>query len=139
MTILEDTRWHGKISVDGWCEGSGEPITVRNPASEAVLGTVVAATADDVHRAATRAARADLYGDAINEGLVIRPGHAAARGLTRLDDRGVDGAVENGALGVAALGGQLRRLQTGYVRSYALSVLGGVLLVVLALLAVNLA
>jgi NADH-quinone oxidoreductase subunit L len=33
----------------------------------------------------------------------------------------------------------LRRLQTGYVRSYALSLFGGALLVVAALLAVNLA
>jgi NADH-quinone oxidoreductase subunit L len=31
----------------------------------------------------------------------------------------------------------LRRTQNGYVRSYALSLLGGALLVVLALLAVN--
>ena len=36
------------------------------------------------------------------------------------------------------IGTVLRRVQNGYVRSYALSVLGGVLLVVLALLAVNL-
>jgi NADH-quinone oxidoreductase subunit L len=33
----------------------------------------------------------------------------------------------------------MRRLQNGFVRSYALSVLAGALLVVLALLAVNLA
>jgi NADH-quinone oxidoreductase subunit L len=32
-----------------------------------------------------------------------------------------------------------RRIQTGFVRSYALSVLGGAVLVVLALLAVSLA
>jgi NADH-quinone oxidoreductase subunit L len=50
----------------------------------------------------------------------------------------VDGAVEGGAVGVAGIGGQLRRVQTGFVRSYALSLLGGVLVVVLALLAVNL-
>ena len=36
------------------------------------------------------------------------------------------------------MGTVLRRAQNGFVRSYALSVLGGVLLVVLALLAVNL-
>ena len=42
----------------------------------------------------------------------------------------------------AATGGlahRFRRWQNGFVRSYALSLLGGVLLVVLALLAVNLA
>ena len=43
---------------------------------------------------------------------------------------------------IAAFGGMsqtFRRVQTGFVRSYALSVLAGALLVVLALLAVNLA
>ncbi len=38
----------------------------------------------------------------------------------------------------AAVGLILRRMQNGYVRSYALSLLGGAILVVLALLAVNL-
>ena len=38
-----------------------------------------------------------------------------------------------------AIGVLLRRVQNGFVRSYAVSILGGVLLVVLALLAVNLA
>ena len=50
----------------------------------------------------------------------------------------VDGAVEGGALGVAGIGQQLRKVQNGFVRSYALSLVGGVLLVVVALLAVNL-
>ena len=88
---------------------------------------------------ATRAARADLYGDAINDALVVQPGSALVRGLTTADRVGVDGVVEGGAAATAGLSGVLRRLQTGFVRSYALSVVGGVLLVVLALLAVNLA
>ena len=87
----------------------------------------------------TKAARSDLYGDAINDGLVVRPGLGLTRTLVAIDDHGVDGAVEGGALGVAGIGGVLRRVQTGFVRSYALSLVGGVLLVVLALLAVNLA
>ena len=41
-------------------------------------------------------------------------------------------------LAVGGFSGVMRRLQNGYVRSYALSLLGGALLVVLALLAVNL-
>jgi NADH-quinone oxidoreductase subunit L len=86
----------------------------------------------------TRAARADLYGDAINEGLVIAPGRSLATGLTTMDRVLVDGAVEGGALGVAGIGQQLRKVQNGFVRSYALSLVGGVLLVVVALLAVNL-
>jgi len=88
---------------------------------------------------ATRAARADLYGDAINDALVVQPGAVTARTLTRLDDHVIDGGlVEGGALSVGALGGILRRAQNGLVRSYALSLLGGVLLVVLVLVAVNL-
>ena len=87
---------------------------------------------------ATRAARADLYGDAINEGLVVRPGATLVRGLTAADRAGVDRTFVGTSAGVAGLGGVLRRVQNGFVRSYALSLLGGVLLVVLALLAVNL-
>ena len=87
----------------------------------------------------TRAARAELYGDAINDTLVVAPTGALVRTTTSLDKYFVDGVVEGGAAGVGGVGMILRRAQNGYVRSYALSLLGGVLLVVLALLAVNLA
>ncbi|WP_110180421.1 NADH-quinone oxidoreductase subunit L [Nocardioides solisilvae] len=86
-----------------------------------------------------RAARADLYGDQLNDVLVVRPGTSLARGLTTMDRVGVDGVVEGGAAALGGLSTVGRRLQNGFVRSYALSVVGGVLLVVLALLAVNLA
>ncbi len=88
---------------------------------------------------ATRAARADLYGDAINDGLVVNPGKRLVGGLLSTDRHGVDGLLTGGPVAIGALAGQLRRVQNGFVRSYALSLLGGVLLVVLALLAVNLA
>ncbi|WP_210439770.1 NADH-quinone oxidoreductase subunit L [Nocardioides xinjiangensis] len=87
---------------------------------------------------ATRAARADLYGDAINDALVVRPGAGLVGGLTLFDRVGVDGAVEGGSAAVGGLSSTMRRVQNGFVRSYALSLLGGALLVVLALLAVNL-
>jgi NADH-quinone oxidoreductase subunit L len=87
---------------------------------------------------ATRAARTELYGNEINDALVVRPGGRLVAGLTMFDDHGVDGVVEGTALGVGGTGSVLRLAQTGFVRSYALSVLGGGLLVVLALLAVNL-
>lgn len=87
---------------------------------------------------ATRAARADLYGDAINDALVVAPGTSLTSGLASFDRFGVDGVIEGGSAGVGALSGVLRRVQNGFVRSYALSLLGGALLVVLALLAVNL-
>ena len=87
----------------------------------------------------TRAARADLYGDAINEGVVVNPGRRLVAGLLGMDRYGVDGVLTGGPVAVGAVAGQLRRVQNGFVRSYALSLLGGVLLVVLALLAVNIA
>jgi NADH-quinone oxidoreductase subunit L len=67
----------------------------------------------------------------------VTPGGALVRNLTSLDKHGVDGIVEGGSAGVGGIGMILRRTQNGYVRSYALSVLGGGLLVVLALLAVT--
>ena len=86
---------------------------------------------------ATRAARRDLYGDDINEALVVNPGRSLVGGVTTLDRVVVDGAVEGGALAAAGISGRLRLVQNGFVRSYALSILVGALLIVLALLAVN--
>jgi NADH-quinone oxidoreductase subunit L len=87
----------------------------------------------------TKAARQDLYGDAINEAAFMRPGQYLTRSLVYLDNRGVDGAVNGVAAFVGGTSGRVRRWQTGFVRSYALSMLGGSALVVLALLAVKLA
>jgi len=86
----------------------------------------------------TRAARADLYGDAINEGLFMRPGDRFVNGLVSFDDGGVDGVVMGTAATVGGLSARMRRWQTGFVRSYALSLMGGAVIVVLAMLAVNL-
>jgi NADH-quinone oxidoreductase subunit L len=87
----------------------------------------------------TRAARADLYGDAFNETVLMRPGNTMVESMARFDDRVVDGTV-NGTGGAAmGMSGAFRRVQTGYVRSYALSLLLGAALVVAAMLAVTLA
>jgi NADH-quinone oxidoreductase subunit L len=88
--------------------------------------------------ALTVAARKDLYGDAFNERVLMRPGAALTRGLTELDDWGIDGSVSALARGIARLSGALRMAQTGYARSYALSMLTGAALVVAAILAVRL-
>ncbi|OLT01902.1 NADH-quinone oxidoreductase subunit L [Pseudonocardia sp. CNS-004] len=86
-----------------------------------------------------RAARKDLYANAINEALIARPGTWLARALVYFDNRGVDGVVNGTAALLGGSSGRLRRLQTGFVRSYALSMLGGGVLVVAALLAVRFA
>jgi NADH-quinone oxidoreductase subunit L len=84
-----------------------------------------------------RAARADLYGNAINEALFAKPGEVLTRGLVVMDDKGVDGAVTGLAGILGFLSSLLRRTQTGFVRSYALTMLGGSVLVVAALLMVR--
>jgi NADH-quinone oxidoreductase subunit L len=85
----------------------------------------------------TRAARKDLYGNALNETLVARPGTWLSRALVFVDNRGVDGAVNGLAASLGGGSGRLRRLQTGFVRSYALSMLGGAFLLLAALLLVR--
>jgi NADH-quinone oxidoreductase subunit L len=85
---------------------------------------------------AVSAARKDLYGDAINESLLMRPGQWLTRLSVYFDNRGVDGLVNTVAATIGGTSGRLRRIQTGFVRSYALSMfLGGVLLVGALLLA----
>ncbi|HWJ81905.1 MAG TPA: NADH-quinone oxidoreductase subunit L [Nocardioides sp.] len=85
----------------------------------------------------TRAARNDLYGDAINDALVVNPGRHVTHGLVATDTHVVDGTFTGGGVVVRGAAQGLRRLQTGYVRSYALSLLGGALLLVLTLVVVN--
>jgi NADH-quinone oxidoreductase subunit L len=84
------------------------------------------------------AARANLYGDAVNEAIFEKPGVYLTRALVFLDNRGLDGLVNGLAAMVGGGSGRLRRTQTGFVRTYALSMLGGALLVVAAMLAVTL-
>ncbi|WP_410785953.1 NADH-quinone oxidoreductase subunit L [Kribbella sp. C-35] len=83
-------------------------------------------------------ARRDLYGDALNEAVLMRPGQYLTRTLVWLDNRGVDGLVNGLAALFGGLSGRLRRFQTGFVRSYALSMVFGAAFVVVALLAVRL-
>jgi len=86
----------------------------------------------------TRAARQDLYQDTVNEALLMRPGQYLTRSLVYVDNRGIDGAVNGLAALVGGTSGRLRRLQTGFVRSYALSMFAGAALVVGAMLLVRL-
>jgi NADH-quinone oxidoreductase subunit L len=84
------------------------------------------------------AARRNLYTDAFNEAVFERPGIYLTRALVFFDNKGVDGLVNGIAASVGGGSGRLRRLQTGFVRSYALSMLTGALLVVGAFLAIEL-
>ncbi|QNG20769.1 NADH-quinone oxidoreductase subunit L [Rhodococcus triatomae] len=82
--------------------------------------------------ALTVAARADLYGDAVNETVFMRPGRQLTESLVTVDDRGIDGGVRGIGAAVAWASTHLRRLQTGYVRTYAMYMLAGTVLVVAA-------
>ena len=84
-----------------------------------------------------RAARADLYANAINEKVLARPGIWLSRALVYLDNRGVDGAVNGTAALLGGTSGRLRRTQTGFVRTYALTILGGSVVLVAAMLTVG--
>jgi NADH-quinone oxidoreductase subunit L len=87
---------------------------------------------------ATVAARKDLYGDAFNESVLMRPGQWLTRLSVFFDSRGLDGLVNTIAAIMGGSSGRLRRVQTGFVRSYALFMLIGAVLVLGALLLVRL-
>ena len=84
------------------------------------------------------AARRDLYGDAINESLFMRPGQWLTRLTVYFDNRGVDGLVNGIAALIGGTSGRARRVQTGFVRSYALSMFLGAALVIGAMFLVRL-
>ncbi len=85
----------------------------------------------------TRAARNELYGNEVNDVLVVQPTYYSSRALVWFDSRAVDGVVNGTAALVGGLSGRMRRYQTGFARSYALSMVGGAVLVVLALVLVR--
>ncbi|WP_101258345.1 NADH-quinone oxidoreductase subunit L [Streptomyces barkulensis] len=82
----------------------------------------------------TRAARRDLLQDDFNHVVLVKPGEYLTRGLVYLDHKVVDGAVNGTAAAVGGLSGRSRRIQNGYARSYAVSMLGGAAVLVAATL-----
>jgi NADH-quinone oxidoreductase subunit L len=102
------------------------------------LGRPVPETAPAEVSVLTIAARRDLYGDAFNEEMFMRPGAQLTHALVEFDDQGVDGSVNGLANLVGRTSEWLRGFQTGYARNYALSMLTGAALVAAAILAVQL-
>jgi NADH-quinone oxidoreductase subunit L len=84
--------------------------------------------------ALTVAARNDLYGDAFNEVAFMRSGQELTKGLVVVDEKGVDGVTQGLAYAVGRISQRLGQLQTGFARSYALSMLAGTALVIAAVL-----
>ncbi len=106
----------------GWRQYGSKPVPVDAPSGNWL----------------TRAARRDLYGDLVNEVVVVRPSFTLARWLTWFDSSWIDGFVNGSAAFVGGASGRLRRTQSGFARSYALSMLGGAVLIVAALVLVRL-
>ena len=70
-------------------------------------------------------------------GRLTCDGRPAPRALVWVDNRGVDGAVNGLAATLGGSSSRLGRAQTGFVRSYALGMLGGAVVLAGALLAMT--
>ena len=127
----------GAHTINQWVLGSLTLVVVALAVVGAFAAFRTVPAVQPVGSPVTVAARRNLFADAFNESVLMHPGQWLSRGLVYLDNRGVDGAV-NG-LGATVGGGssRLRRIQTGFVRSYALSMLAGTVAIVGVLLAVR--
>jgi NADH-quinone oxidoreductase subunit L len=76
-----------------------------------------------------RAMLRKFYVDELYERTIAMPGLLMAEGMAEFDARGIDGFVNGLGRGTHALSQVGRRVQTGFVRSYALAVLFGTLLI----------
>jgi NADH-quinone oxidoreductase subunit L len=74
-----------------------------------------------------------FYVDELYSHAIVTPGHVTADGLAAFDRSGIDGAVNGLARGTAALANSTRGVQNGLVRSYALAVLAGAVLIMVVL------
>ena len=98
------------VGIAVWIFGPRREIPVTQPANASFL---------------TVAGRNDLYGDAFNEAVFMRPGQQLTAGLVRLENSGIDGAVNGTAAAIGGMSARLRRVQNGFVRSYALTMTVG--------------
>jgi len=85
----------------------------------------------------TRAARVDLYQDSVNDVLLVEPGQALTRSLVYVDRTAIDGTVTGVGRFTVGMGAIARRIQTGYVRSYAATMLFGLVVLVVLVLVVQ--
>ena len=86
----------------------------------------------------TRIARRDLMQDAFNEAVLMRPGQKLTEGLVKTDYFAIDGLVRLVAGIFAGTSTALRKIQNGYVRSYALIMVGGALALIATIWVVTL-
>lgn len=74
----------------------------------------------------TKIARKDLYQDDFNNAVLVKLGAALTEGLVLTDNRVIDGAVRLVGWVISEISDVLRKIQNGYVRSYALTMFVGV-------------
>lgn len=82
----------------------------------------------------TIAGRNDLFGDAFNDTVVVKPVMATAKLAAKTDEVVIDGTVDGMATGVQLGATALSRLQTGYIRSYALAMVFGFAIIAAAVI-----
>jgi NADH-quinone oxidoreductase subunit L len=102
------------VGIGVWLFGPRRDIPLTQPVSRSFL---------------TLAGRNDLYGDAFNEAVFMRPGQQLTSQLVRLEDDGIDGTVNGTAAAIGGMSARLRRVQNGFVRSYALTMTLGAAIV----------
>ncbi len=81
----------------------------------------------------TKIARQDLMQDRFNEAVFMRPGQVLTEVLVKTDEAVIDGAVRGVGRAALGSGASLRRIQSGFVRSYAMLILIGAVALVAAI------
>ena len=82
----------------------------------------------------TNAVRADFYQDQFNEAVAMAPSVAVMKGVTAVDKYGIDGAVNGVGKLTSWFGRVAAWTETGYLRSYAGYMLGGVVIILAVVL-----
>jgi NADH-quinone oxidoreductase subunit L len=83
----------------------------------------------------TRAARVDLYQDVVNDAVLVEPGRHLTRSLVYGDRTAVDGAFTGLGRLTIGIGELVRRVQTGFARQYAATMLLGLVVLAVVVLA----
>lgn len=102
-----------------WRQYASLPVPVAAPAGSAL----------------TRAARVDLYQDAVNDAVLVEPGRHLTRSLVYGDRTAVDGAFTGLGRLAVGIGELVRRVQTGFARQYAATMLLGLVVLAVVVLA----
>ena len=74
----------------------------------------------------TKIARKDIYQDVFNDAVLVKPGTALTAGLVATDHNVIDGTVRLVGWVINEISDVLRKIQNGYVRTYALTMFAGV-------------